>query len=56
LAEKLPPALACFFLVWIIGDKSGIYVGGGVGLLIALLAPAVCLLGLWPFSNTTWIE
>lgn len=33
-------ALACIVLAWIIGDTSGIYIGGGVGLLIALLAPA----------------
>jgi hypothetical protein len=33
-------ALACIFLAWIIGDMPGIYIGGGVGLLIALLAPA----------------
>jgi hypothetical protein len=33
-------ALLCFVLVWVIGDTPGIYIGGGVGLLIALLAPA----------------
>ena len=32
--------LACFVLVWLIGDAPGINVGGGVGVLIALLAPA----------------
>jgi hypothetical protein len=32
-------ALACFALAWIVGDTPGIYIGGGVGLLIALLAP-----------------
>jgi hypothetical protein len=32
--------LACFVLVSLIGDAPGIYIGGGVGLLIALLAPA----------------
>jgi hypothetical protein len=32
--------LACFVLVWLIGEAPGIYVGGGVGVLIALLAPA----------------
>ena len=32
-------ALACFVLVWLIGDKPGVYIGGGVGLLIALLGP-----------------
>ena len=33
-------ALACFVLVSIVGETPGIYIGGGVGLLIALLAPA----------------
>ena len=33
-------ALACFALAWIVGDTPGIYIGGGLGLLIALLAPA----------------
>jgi len=33
-------ALACFVLVLVIGDTPGIYIGGSVGLLIALLAPA----------------
>jgi hypothetical protein len=33
-------ALACFVLAWIIGDTPGIYIGSGVGLLIALIAPA----------------
>lgn len=33
-------ALLCLILVWVIGDTPGIYIGGGVGLLIALLAPA----------------
>jgi hypothetical protein len=32
-------ALACFALAWIVGDTPGIFIGGGVGLLIALLAP-----------------
>jgi hypothetical protein len=32
-------ALACFVLVWLIGETPGIYIGGGVGLLIALLGP-----------------
>lgn len=32
-------ALACFALVFIIGEAPGIYIGGGVGLLIALLGP-----------------
>lgn len=32
-------ALACFVLVWVIGDTQGMVIGGGVGLLIALLAP-----------------
>jgi hypothetical protein len=33
-------ALACFVLVLMIGETAGIFIGGGVGLLIALLAPA----------------
>ena len=33
-------ALACFALAWIVGETPGIYIGGGVGLLIALLGPA----------------
>ena len=32
-------ALACFVLVWLIGETPGIYIGGGVGLLIGLLGP-----------------
>lgn len=32
-------SLACFSLAWKIGDTLGIYIAGGVGLLIALLAP-----------------
>lgn len=32
-------ALACIALGWIIGDTLGLYVAGGVGLLIASLAP-----------------
>lgn len=32
-------ALACFVLVWLVGDTPGIFIGGGVGLLIALLGP-----------------
>jgi hypothetical protein len=33
-------ALACLIPAFIIGETPGIYIGGGVGLLIALLAPA----------------
>jgi hypothetical protein len=33
-------ALGCFALGWWDGDVPGMYVAGGVGLLIALLAPA----------------
>ena len=33
-------AFVCFALVFIIGETPGIYIGGGVGLLIALLGPA----------------
>ena len=33
-------ALACFALAWMVGDTPGIFIAGGVGLLIALLAPA----------------
>lgn len=32
-------ALACIALVLVIGDTAGIYIGGGVGLLLAMLAP-----------------
>lgn len=32
-------ALACFVLVVIVGEMPGFYIGGGVGLLIALLGP-----------------
>jgi hypothetical protein len=32
-------ALACFLLVFIIGERPGFYIGGGAGLLIALLGP-----------------
>ena len=33
-------ALACFVLAWIVGDMQGVFIAGGVGLLIALLATA----------------
>jgi hypothetical protein len=33
-------ALACVALAWLVGDKPGIFIAGGVGLFIALLAPA----------------
>ena len=33
-------ALACIALAWMIGETLGMFIGGGVGLLIALLAPA----------------
>jgi hypothetical protein len=33
-------ALACIALALMIGDTLGMFIGGGVGLLIALLAPA----------------
>ncbi len=33
-------ALACVAIAWITGDTTGIFIAGGVGLLIALLAPA----------------
>ena len=33
-------ALACIALAWIVGVTPGILIAGGVGLLIALLAPA----------------
>ena len=33
-------ALACIALAWMVGQTPGIYIGGSVGLLIALLAPA----------------
>ena len=32
-------ALVCFVLVWLVGDTPGIVIGGGVGLLFALLGP-----------------
>ena len=32
-------ALACIALAWVIGETPGIFIGGGVGLLIASLAP-----------------
>lgn len=32
-------ALACIVLAWMVGETMGIYIAGGVGLLIALLAP-----------------
>jgi hypothetical protein len=32
-------ALACFVLVFIVGETPGFYIGGGAGLLIALLGP-----------------
>jgi len=32
-------ALAGWSLAWMIGDTAGLYIGGGVGLLIVLLAP-----------------
>lgn len=32
-------ALACVALIFMIGETPGIYIGGGVGLLVALLAP-----------------
>jgi len=34
-------ALVCFVVAFIIGEKPGIYIGGGVGLLIALLGPTL---------------
>jgi len=34
-------ALACCGLAWTVGETPGVYVGGGVGLLFALLAPAL---------------
>ncbi len=33
-------ALASIVLAWMIGETTGMFIGGGVGLLIALLAPA----------------
>ena len=33
-------ALACFILAWMVGDTTGVYIGGGLGLLIALFASA----------------
>jgi hypothetical protein len=33
-------ALACIVLVWLVGDTPGNFIAGGVGLLVALLAPA----------------
>ncbi len=33
-------AIACFVLVGVIGETPGFFIGGGVGLLLALLAPA----------------
>lgn len=33
-------ALACVALAWLVGETPGIFIAGGVGLLIALLAPA----------------
>ncbi|HJN08889.1 MAG: hypothetical protein QGG09_21520 [Pirellulaceae bacterium] len=33
-------ALLCFVLAWVVGDTPGIFIGGGVGLFIALLASA----------------
>jgi hypothetical protein len=33
-------ALACVALAWLVGETPGVFIGGGVGLLIALLAPA----------------
>jgi hypothetical protein len=32
-------ALLCFVLIWVIGDRSGIDIGGGLRLLNALFAP-----------------
>jgi hypothetical protein len=34
-------ALACIVLAWMIGDTSGIFIAGGVSLVIAMLGPAV---------------
>lgn len=34
-------ALACIVLAWMIGETPGIFIGGGVGLLIALVASAI---------------
>lgn len=33
-------AFLCFVLAWVVGGTPGIFIGGGVGLLIALLASA----------------
>jgi hypothetical protein len=33
-------ALACVALAWLVGETPGFFIGGGVGLLIALLGPA----------------
>jgi len=33
-------ALLCFALAWMVGSTPGVYIAGGVGLLIVLLAPA----------------
>ncbi len=33
-------ALACIVLAWMVGNTPGIYIAGGVGLLIVSLAPA----------------
>jgi hypothetical protein len=33
-------ALACFTLAWMVADTPSVFIAGGVGLLIALLAPA----------------
>jgi hypothetical protein len=33
-------ALVCVALAWLVGDTPGIFIAGGVGLLVALLAPA----------------
>jgi hypothetical protein len=33
-------ALACVALAWLVGETPGIFIAGGVGLLVALLAPA----------------
>ena len=37
--ERSKTALACIILALVIGETAGIYIGSGVGLLIALLAP-----------------
>jgi hypothetical protein len=33
-------ALVCVLLTWLVGETSGFFIGSGVGLLIAFLAPA----------------